>query len=136
LRVVEALDAVIGWHERHLLPGAAQLTADPRCDLVLGDFFAIVAAESAFGVDGPEPVHAVLVDIDHSPGNVLHPSHAPFYLRSGLQRLARRLHPGGIFGLWSDDPPDPAFIAVVQDVFASCVAHVVTFPNFITEGES
>ena len=54
----------------------------------------------------------------------------------GLGRLADRLHPGGVFGLWSDGAPDPEFVAVMDDVFASCEAHVVSFPNFYTGGES
>ena len=37
--VVEAMDAVINWHETGLLPLGPVLTKDPRCRLVLGDFF-------------------------------------------------------------------------------------------------
>jgi hypothetical protein len=81
-------------------------------------------------------VHAVLVDIDHSPRHLLHPSHAAFYEPAGLARLAARLHPGGVFGLWADGAPDPDFVATVEQVFASCTAHVVTFPNFYTGEES
>ena len=136
LHVVEALGAVMAWHERQLLPHAAELTADPRCRLVHGDFFATVAAGSTFGADAPSRCHAVLVDIDHSPRHVLHPSHAPFYEPEGLQRLVGRIHPGGVFALWSDDPPDADFIAIVEEVFVSCEAHVITFPNFYTDGES
>src|SRR3954471_15695426 len=43
--VVEALGAVIGWHEQHLLPLAETLTHDRRCHLVEGDFFALVAGD-------------------------------------------------------------------------------------------
>ena len=136
LYVVEALGEVIEWHERHLLPHAEELTSDPRCHLVNGDFFAMVAGDSGFGADAPSRCHALLVDIDHTPRHVLHPSHAPFYEREGQRRLVGRIHPGGVFALWSDDPPDDDFIAVVEEVFASCEAHVVTFPNFYTGGES
>jgi hypothetical protein len=38
--------------------------------------------------------------------------------------------------LWSDDPPDTAFLADLQDVFAAAQAHVIHFPNPITGGES
>jgi spermidine synthase len=136
LRVVEALGAVIEWHQRHLLPLATELTADPRCHLVNGDFFAIIEGGAEFGADAPLRGHAVLVDIDHTPRNVLHSSHAPFYTRQGLRRLAERLHPEGVFALWSDDPPDRDFIATVEEIFASCEAHIVTFANFYTGGES
>ena len=43
LVVVEALDVVIDWHRRGLVPAAAALTSDPRCRLVPGDFFALAA---------------------------------------------------------------------------------------------
>jgi spermidine synthase len=132
VHVVEALGAVIEWHERHLLPLATELTSDPRCHLINGDFFAIIAGSSDFGADVPDRWHAALVDIDHTPRRVLHPSHAPFYTREGLRLLADRLHPRGVFALWSDDPPDADYIAVVEEVFASCEAHIVTFPNFYT----
>lgn len=136
LRVVEALDAVIAWHADALLPDAAALTGDPRCELVEGDFFALVAAGAPFAAGAPECFHAVLVDIDHSPRHTLHPSHEAFYTPQGLGKVAARLHPGGVFGLWSDDPPDDAFTAAAEQVFSSCEAHVVSFPNPYTGGES
>lgn len=136
VHVVEALGAVIEWHQRHLLPLATKLTSDPRCHLINGDFFAIIAGGSGFGPHAPDRCHAVLVDIDHTPRHVLHPSHAPFYTPEGLRRLADRLHLVGVFALWSDDPPDSDYIAAVEEVFASCEAHIVTFPNFYTGSES
>jgi spermidine synthase len=136
LQVVEALGAVIEWHRHHLLPHADELTSDPRCHLVEGDFFSIVADGSGFSPRAPERCHAVLVDIDHTPRHHLHPSHAAFYTREGLTCLADRLRPGGVFAMWSDDPPDIDFVTVIEEVFASCRTHVVTFPNFHTDGES
>jgi spermidine synthase len=136
LSVVEALREVIEWHERQLLPLAGELTSDPRCHLVNGDFFAMIAGGSGFGPDAPKRCHAILVDIDHTPRHLLHPCHAPFYEPEGLRRLASRLHPGGVFALWSDAPPDRDYISVVEKVFPSCDAHIVTFPNFYTGGEA
>jgi spermidine synthase len=136
LRVVEALGAVIEWHQRRLLPLSAELTADPRCHLVEADFFAAVASDAPFAPHAPHKVHAVLVDIDHSPRHLLHPRHAAFYEPEGLARLATRVHPGGVFGLWADGAPDADFVATLEQVFATSTAHVVTFPNFSTGGES
>lgn len=132
LHVVEALDAVIEWHRDGILPIADELNADERCHFVQGDFFALVAAGEPFGPDVTDRVHAILVDIDHTPRHLLHPSHAPFYEPEGLRRLADRLHPGGVYALWSDDPPDDGYVAVVEEVFGSCESHVVSFPNFYT----
>jgi spermidine synthase len=129
--VVEALAEVIEWHERGLLPLSERLVSDPRCRFVHGDFFAMIADGLALG-PAPEPVHAILVDIDHTPRHLLDPSHAAFYTPDGLRRVAERLHAGGVFALWSDDPPDEDFLATVRQVFAACAAHVVTFPNHHT----
>src|SRR5688572_26893771 len=87
VHVVEALGEVIEWHEGNLLPLSDVLVHEPRCRLVQGDFFAVVAGGRAFGPDAPERVHAVLVDIDHTPRHLLHPSHADFYTPEGLRRL-------------------------------------------------
>jgi hypothetical protein len=76
------------------------------------------------------------VDIDHTPQHVLHPSHAAFYGPEGQRRLADRLKPGGVYALWSDDPPDAGYVSVVEQVFASCAAHIITFPNPLTGGEA
>jgi spermidine synthase len=135
LTVVEALGPVISWHERRLLPDTTHLTTDSRTTLLEGDFFALARAGRGFG-SAPALVHAVLLDIDHTPHHVLHPSHADLYEPAGLERLARRLHPGGVFALWSDDPPEDAFTATLAEVFDSAVAHVVDFANPLTGGTS
>lgn len=136
LHVVEALEAVIDWHEQRLLPLSPALVEDPRCHLVHGDFFALVAAGSGFGGGTPARVDAVLLDIDHTPSHVLDPSHAPFYSPAGLSRVADRLNPGGVFALWSDDPPSDAFLAVLREVFATAEGHLVEFANPLTGGTS
>jgi spermidine synthase len=138
LLVVEALEAVIEWHRRGLVPLGPQLTADPRCRMIPGDFFALADA-SGQGFDPENPgrlFHAVLLDIDHSPRNLLHPRHRAFYEVDGLRALAARLHPGGIFALWSDDPPEEEFMVALDAVFATTRTHVVRFPNPLLERDS
>jgi spermidine synthase len=131
LIVVDALAEVIEWHEQGLLPLGKQFGGDPRCRLFNGDFFAL--SHSTEGFDAKTAgrcFDAVLVDIDHSPRNLLHPRHAALYQPEGLAGLARHLHPGGVFALWSNDPPDDAFQRVLAGAFASSDAHVVTFDNW------
>ncbi len=131
LLVVDTLREVIEWHQQGLLPLGEQLTSDPRCRFVHGDFFAMSA--SLFRGFDPENrgrrFHAILLDVDHSPRDVLHPSHAPFYQSDGLRQLTSHLLPGGIFALWSNDPPDEQFQIALSEVFACYEAHVVTFSN-------
>jgi spermidine synthase len=137
MTVVEALPEVIGWHENRLLPDTAGLASDPRTRLVAGDFFAMAASDAGFDLREPgRRYHAVLLDIDHTPRHLLAPGHAPFYTPAGLRGMARHLHPGGVFGLWSDDPPADDFGAVLAEVFATTSARVVSFPNPLTGGES
>ncbi len=133
LIVVDYLEPVIEWHRQGLAPLGPGLTADPRCRLVHGDFFDLaVAGDSGPGFDpamAGRRFHAVLLDIDHSPGNLLHERHASFYEVDGLRKLSKQLHPGGIFGLWSDAPPEAGFMDSLHQVFATCESHVVTFHN-------
>ena len=136
LTVVEALPPVIGWHRRNLLPDTAGLAADPRVQLVLGNFFGLAAGDAGFGEGAPGGYDAVLLDIDHTPRHVLDPSHAPFYTVDGLAALRQHLEPDGVFALWSDDPPEDEFLAVLSHVFSSARAEPVTFPNPLTRGES
>lgn len=136
LIVVEALDAVIDWHENGLLPLGPQLTNDPRCRFVPGDFFALAASKEGFDPDGPSRrFDAILVDIDHSPEFLLDPRNAAFYQLEGLNRLTAHLNPGGVFGLWSNERPDDAFTARLADVFAQARAEPVTFHNSLQNRE-
>lgn len=130
LIVVDALQAVIDWHKQALVPLGAELSSDPRCRLVHGDFFALAASEAGFDPAAPgRQFDAVLVDIDHSPDALLDDGNAGFYNEAGLARLARHLKPGGVFGLWSNERPDAAFTARLARVFADARAEPVTFHN-------
>jgi len=135
--VVEALGEVISWQREGLLPGSDELVGDPRTRLVEADFFALARGGAGFDPDRPGSLaHAVLVDIDHTPDHVLHPSHGDLYTVAGLRRVSGSLHPGGVFALWSDDPPAEAFTAMLRQVFAVVDTHVVEFDNFHTGGRS
>jgi spermidine synthase len=138
LAVVEVLAPVIEWHRRGLVPLGPALTADTRCRFLQGDFFAR-AADPATGFDPATPGarwHAVLLDIDHSPRNLLDEGNAALYRPEGLRRLAAQLHPGGIFAMWSDDPPDDEFLQALREVFPAARSEVVRFPNPLLERES
>ncbi|GAC1441094.1 MAG: spermidine synthase [Mycobacteriales bacterium] len=129
LVVVEALEPVLEWHRQGLVPLGSALTADPRCRLVHGDFFAL-SDSTGFVSERPDRrVDAVIVDIDHSPQHLLAGDSAGFYGLEGTRRLARHLRPGGVYALWSNDPPDQAYLAVLSQVFRDVAAEVVAFPN-------
>ena len=130
LLVVELFDAVVEWHSAGILPLGTAVSGDPRTRFVVGDFFAL--ADSADGFDPEHPgqrFHAVLLDIDHSPEMLLDPGNERFYTEEGLRELSRHLLPGGVFGLWSNDPPQHAFTDRLRQVFAQAEARTVTFKN-------
>ncbi len=133
LRVVDFLEPVIEWHRQERVPLGAELNADPRCEFVHGDFFKLALAkpgEPSFNAsDSEQKFHAVLLDIDHTPSHHLNESNAPLYTPEGLCRLADKIHPGGVFAMWSDDPPTDAFMNLLREVFASAESHIVTFDN-------
>lgn len=129
LVVIDLLDPVISWHRRHLVPLGEALSADHRCRLVQGDFFAMAAA-GGFDPRDPQPLaDAILVDIDHSPQHVLAEDSSSFYDHEGTRQLAVHLRPGGVFALWSNDPPDEHYVRVLRSVFTDVTAEVVEFHN-------
>jgi spermidine synthase len=130
LLVVDALDAVIDWHQTGLLPLGEGLCADDRCRFILADFFAAALSDEGFDVDQPGRRHdAIIVDIDHSPDFLLDPANAAFYAPENLKRFSRRLKPGGVFALWSNDKPDAEFCQRLQSVFEKAWVEEVTFHN-------
>ena len=136
LLVVEALPDVSEWHRRGLVPLGNELASDPRCEFLDGDFFSLAKAPGMHPGQPAMRFHAIIVDIDHSPRHALHPSHAQLYSERGLRKLGSHLVPAGAFALWSDDPPDADFCALLGRVFAVSDAHIVKFHNPLTGGES
>jgi spermidine synthase len=136
--VVDALKPVIEWHEGGLLPLGKLLTADKRCRFVHGDFFAMAASpEAGFDLFDPRSrFHAILLDIDHSPHEVLKPSNATLYTRQGLKKLAEHLMPNGVFALWSNNSEDTAFTEVLVGAFGEARAEAVVFDNPIQGREA
>ena len=134
LVVVDYLQPVIDWHAAALVP--ASVAEGPRCRLVHGDFFAMSDGD---GFDPRLPgrlFDAVIVDIDHSPAHLLADGSAGFYSPAGTRSLARHLRPGGVYSLWSNDPPDDGYLAVLAGAFVDVAAEVVSFWNPLQERDS
>jgi spermidine synthase len=136
--VVDALETVIGWHQDERVPLGKILNADKRNRYVLGSFFDLATDPST----GFDPTHAgkkfdaILLDIDHSPTEFLNPSNAGFYTTENLSLMAEQLKPNGVFAMWSQNPPEDHFIALLHTVFASVDSHLVSFYNPFQGGES
>jgi len=137
LIVVEALAPVIDWHERGLLtPLGKQLRADTRCTFCQADFFALSRSD---GFDQATPgfqFDAILLDIDHSPNDWLHPNHGGLYTQAGLMQLNSFLKPHGVFALWSNDPPEDVFLNILSQVFVDARGHTIRFENPLQQSTS
>lgn len=134
LIVVEALEPVVEWHRRGLVPNGVRLSGDSRCSYYHADFFALARGD---GFDLDEPGHrfdAILLDIDHTPDALLNPAHADLYSEEGMMRLRTFLRPGGVFGLWSNEAPDERFLTVLSGAFDRVDGHLVEFANPIQGG--
>lgn len=129
VEVAEYLQPVIDWHERGLTYLGPALSSDPRVRFVQADFFKLVSETDAVW-------DAILLDIDHAPDRLLAEGHGSFYSAEGLRRMAGRLATDGVFGLWSDDRPDPPFVSRLESVFRRVEAVEVQFPNPLTGSAS
>ncbi|MCK7613808.1 spermidine synthase [Roseibium sediminicola] len=135
LDVVDLLEPVIRWHREGLVPMKTDLSDDPRCRLIQGDFFALAASEDGFDAGQPgRQYDAILIDIDHTPERLLHGGSKGFYTQEGLTAVQRFLKPGGVVGLWSDEAPDEAITALLAAAFAEAWAEPVVFANPLQDG--
>lgn len=129
LVVVELVAPLITWHEQGLVPASPALTGDDRCRFQLGDFFAMSYGE---GYDASAPgtlFDAVLLDIDHSPTHLLADGSEGFYGVAGMSAVAAQLRAGGVYAMWSNDPPEAEYMAILEQVFTDVEAEVITFDN-------
>lgn len=133
--VVEYLDRVIEWHESGVVPLGEALSKDDRCKFLCEDFFEFVGARdgsgngSAGGATSRARYHAVLLDIDHSPRCLLDARHAAFYSPRGFAALRDHLYPGGVFALWSADPPEESLLSALRESFPAVSTEPSRFRN-------
>ena len=135
LLVIDLFQVVIDWHQAGLVPLGSALTEDDRCELRQGDFFEL--ARTGFDANDPgRKFDAILLDIDHSPEHFLDQTNESLYTLEGFASLRNQLKPGGVFGMWSDDPASDAFTEHLRNAFGSATAHNIDFPNPYTNSIS
>lgn len=135
LTVIDIMQPVIDWHEQGLVPLGQTLTDDPRCTLQHDDFFAVASANTN-SFYNEQSVHAILLDIDHSPSHWLNDTNQTFYSQENLSNMANKLYPNGVFGLWSNDPPETEFTHLLESVFSTVESHIIRFANPYNGSES
>lgn len=136
--IVELLEPVIEWHLNEDVPLGAVLNADARNRYVQGSFFDLAKGNpTGFDPDRPDRVFdAILLDIDHSPSALLNAANVSFYQPDTLAIMANQLRDQGVFALWSNEPPAPGFIAVLETVFSQVESHIIRFYNPFQNNEA
>ncbi len=96
--VVEIESLLVEWLRADLVPGAADVMADTRVRVVVGDIRTALAAAVPNGYD------AVLLDVDNGPDFLVHERNAAVYQDAALASAARVLRPCGMLAVWSAAP--------------------------------
>jgi len=141
VKVIDALETVIQWHRDEKVPLGKTLNQDPRCQYVHASFFdlATKSLPSGQGFDQQNKhslFDAILLDIDHSPTAFLNATNANFYTPEQLGKMAEQIRADGVFAMWSQDPPDSNFEALLRSVFISVESHIVRFYNPFQNSEA
>ena len=126
--VVEYLPEVIGWLEQDLVPLAEQLQADERFSVCRGDIYAQLIG------DPDERFDLIVIDVDHSPQDVLGDQSHGFYTEQGLKRTSRHLKPDGIIGIWSYAQDTP-LLEKMRNVFCDVQVEQITVWNDLVDVE-
>ena len=125
VEVVEFLPQVMGWLDRGLLPLSADLKSDSRFAVSEGDIYARLLGPPKQKFD------LILIDVDHSPEEVLGETSRSFYLEDGLRKAKQQLAPDGILGVWSYAESTP-FAEALRAVFSDVRVEPVKYLNDVT----
>jgi spermidine synthase len=105
--VAELVSEIIAWARGPMAAVTAGCLDDRRVVLRMDDVSeAILLA--------PEPLDAILLDVDNGPDGLVRADNRRIYARSGLDAARRALRPGGILAVWSA-APDSRFVRRLQD---------------------
>jgi spermidine synthase len=105
--VAELVPEIIAWARGPMAEVAAGCLDDPRVAVRMDDVSeAILLA--------PEPLDAILLDVDNGPDGLVRADNRRIYSRAGLDAARRALRPGGILAVWSA-APDPKFRRRLED---------------------
>ena len=92
--VAELHPEIVGWMRDGTIPGA-DLLADERTQVTVGDVRDVVAAQPAASLD------AIVLDVDNGPDFLVHDGNAAVYDSDFIEVCASRLRPGGHLCVWS-----------------------------------
>lgn len=92
--VGELVPELVEWNRQHLAPLHDNALDDPRCEVIVGDVFALIKrSRAAFDV--------ILLDVDNGPIALSHAQNQQLYGERGLRQCRDALRPGGVLAVWS-----------------------------------
>jgi spermidine synthase len=102
--VVDLNPAVVVWCKNGgpLGPLTNHAADDRRVKIHVADVAAVIARAA------PDRYDAILIDLYEGPHEAVNRTRDPLYGSQALQRTWRAIRPGGVFGVWSEEP-DAAF---------------------------
>ncbi len=119
--VAELEPAVVRWNRTYLKDFNGRALFDDRVSIWEGDVSdAIERHRGTFD--------AVLMDVDNGPSFLILERNAPLYTRRGMKKIRRCLAPGGVLGVWSNQP-DERLEAILTEVFDSFERELITDKN-------
>jgi spermidine synthase len=121
VEVVDLIPVLFDWLRDGHLPLSEALTNDARFATRQSNVYTDL-------LDGVGEYDVILIDVDHTPRERLDESSAPFYTVEGQQRVAQRLKPGGVLGVWSAGD-DEEFAAVLREVYAHASTEHLTWED-------
>ena len=92
--VAELHPEIVEWMRDGTIPGA-DLLADVRTQVVVGDVRDVVAAQA------PASLDAIALDVDNGPDFLVHDANAAVYGTDFVEVCTSRLRPGGHLCVWS-----------------------------------
>ncbi len=103
--VAELNPVIVAWCRGPLAELSGHAAQDVRVNIEVGDVAAVIA--EARNPAAPK-FDAIIIDLYEGPGSGTHPMNDPFYGSRALANVEWALTPGGMFGVWGENP-DAAF---------------------------
>jgi spermidine synthase len=100
--VVDLNPVVVKWCQGILAPLTDNAAADRRVTIHVANVATVMAQAPADAYD------AILLDLYEGPHEAVNRAGDPLYGSKAVKRAWRALRPGGVFGVWSEEP-DAAF---------------------------
>jgi len=95
--VAELVPELVDWNRRLLPHLNDSPLEDPRCEVIIGDVFDVIAKSN-------RRFDVIVLDVDNGPQNLSQAKNQRLYGDIGTRALYEALEPDGVLGVWSAGP--------------------------------